>query len=54
MKFSITIDGGNKIFHDKANLNNTYPQIQHYRRYYKEKKIQPKVINCTQENKYRK
>ena len=32
-KLSITIDGENKIFHDKTDLNNMYPQTQLYRKY---------------------
>jgi hypothetical protein len=31
-KLSITIDGENKIFHEKPNLNNIYLQIQSQRR----------------------
>ena len=34
-KFSITIEGENKIFHDKkTNQNNICPQIQPYRNFY--------------------
>ena len=32
-KFSITITGESKIFTTKPDLNNTYPEIQLYRKY---------------------
>ena len=46
-KFSITVDRENKIFHDRPDLNNTYPQIEPYRKY-------PWKLSCTHENSYKK